>query len=721
MRRDGSHLFPLISIFFLFSVLSYGQSWSGILSTSRAIDWTGAGLQSIFPDGETAPNPWTPPTRTLCTTVSTLTNIVSVMSGCSAGTYVLLSAGTYTLSSALNIYGANNVTLRGAGPMSTTISMTGGAEISLGAASGAASATLTSAPGNYTVGTTSVVVTTSSPPSVGTLVWFNQCDTGFNGSPCTGTATDNGGLFICSFYTACDLSGGTPNTNESQQQNAVVTSVTNSGGGTYTIGFTPGIYMLNWAYAQSATLNWQTQSYVAVGVGLEDMTITYQAGQNQYVALNSAYDSWVKGLRVIGGAVNAPISLNRTVHCLAFNNYIYAETPTSIGNANQLTLDQGSDSTDLILNNIMTGGLAMEGEGLDTGVVIAYNYNRDSQTTYYQNSSFQHHGEASFILHEGNEFGISEADDTWGTHHLDTWFRNYFSGWDSPYVTVNPRSLEIDNYARFENIIGNALGGSKSTAYQGTSSSVGNIYVIPTSDTVAMNSMMRWGNCDTVTGTCRFDSSEVPTSLSGNAAPFVNSVPSSQNLPCSFFLAGYTSTTCTPHPNGGTGLSWWKVCTNWTTFPTSCSATQTQPFPVAGPDVTGGAYVNGTAYDVPAAVAFNNLPIDTSYQQSYSITGSSWSSGTETLTVSGLPNVAHLMGGFQVIGVSACNSGAGAEFVMTGSTSTTVSYALASNPGNCAGGTMKFPDVRQFDERVYQNDPGGNPPQAPTGLTAAVQ
>jgi hypothetical protein len=128
--------------------------------------------------------------------------------------------------------------------------------------------------------------------------------------------------------------------------------------------------------------------------------------------------------------------------------------------------------------------------------------------------------------------------------------------------------------------------------------------------------------------------------------------------------------------------------------------------------------VNGTAYDVPASIAFQNLPIDTSYQKSYTITSSNWSSGTETLTVSSLPNTTHLMGPFQVSGGN-CSTGTG-EAYMTASTSTTVSYALASNPGSCTG-TMKFPDVRQFDERVYQNDPGGDPPPAaPTGLAAQV-
>jgi len=132
--------------------------------------------------------------------------------------------------------------------------------------------------------------------------------------------------------------------------------------------------------------------------------------------------------------------------------------------------------------------------------------------------------------------------------------------------------------------------------------------------------------------------------------------------------------------------------------------------------------VNGTAYDIPASIAFKNLPIDPNYQKSYSITASIWAGGIETLTVSGLPNTTHLLGPFQLSG--ACSSGTG-EFYITVSTSTTISYALASNPGSCAGATFKFPDVRQFDERVYEADGisvgGPPPPNPPTNLAVTVQ
>lgn len=730
MRRNCSDLFPLVSILLLFSILSYGQSWSGILSTTRAIDWGHAGLQATFPDGETTPNPWTPPTRPACTTAqagitvpvpsgTSLTSIATALTNCASanhtGSYLLLGNGSFALASAfLRFNGMNYVTLRGSGPMSTTIKVTGTSHIEFGASSSIGSAPLTSDPSNYNIGATSIKVTTATPPSVNTLAWIAQCDTGFSGAPCKGSPSDNGGLFVCGLYSACDLSGGSPTTNQNQQQELIITSVTNSGGGTYTIGLASGLFMPNWAFSQNATLYWET-SNVAIGDGLEDLTLTMDNSQDQQVSFNNAIDSWIKGVRFVGGGVNRTIGTGGKNN-LIVNNYLYVQTPSALGpNINNI-INMGFDSDFMVLNNILTGGTAVEGAFSPQADVIAYNYGRDVQTTYYQATEFMHQGGSSFMLFEGNQWDVSEDDDTWGTHNLNTWFRNYLSCWDAPYVTLNARALQIDNFARFENVAGNTLGGPQCTAgYQGTSASLGYIYVIPSSDNVALDSMMRWGNCDTFTGTCRFQSSEVPTSLSGNATPFENFVPSSQNLPASFFMNDAVA-----QPDGGTGLSWWKVCTNWTTFPTACATSRTPPFPTSGPDVSSGPYVNGHSYDIPAAVAFNNLPIDTSYQNSYSITGSNWSKGTETLTVSGLPNVLHLMGPFQVSG-GACGTGSG-EAYMTGSTSTTISYALASNPGSCSSGTFKFPDVRQFDERVYQSDPNGEPPpQAPTGLQAAVQ
>src|SRR5271170_7321986 len=136
MRRDISHLFPLISIVLLFSTLSHGQAWSNILAPSRAINWSNAGLPATLPDGETTPNSWTPPTRPACasaqagTTVpiasgASQSTIASALAACASanpnGSYLLLGSGTFSLNSGnWLIYNLNNVTLRGSGPMSTT-------------------------------------------------------------------------------------------------------------------------------------------------------------------------------------------------------------------------------------------------------------------------------------------------------------------------------------------------------------------------------------------------------------------------------------------------------------------------------------------------------------------------------------------------------------------------------------------------------------------------
>jgi len=213
------------------------------------------------------------------------------------------------------------------------------------------------------------------------------------------------------------------------------------------------------------------------------------------------------------------------------------------------------------------------------------------------------------------------------------------------------------------------------------------------------NTSLGSGTCTVTTNT------EVPEALPGNASALANAVPSSSTLPASFFLP------TTAHPSGGTGLSWWKTCASWTTFPTNCASYTTPPFPAAGPDVSGGPNINGYAYNVPAQVAWVNLPIDTAYQGSYSITASSWAGGVETLTIAALPNNSvHIMGPFQISG-GACSTGSGESYITTSTTpngtSSQITYALASNPGSCTSGQFLFPDVRQFDERVYSLDNGG--------------
>lgn len=699
-----------LSVLFFTLLPCYSQNWSGIVAPSRAIDWSSAGLLATLPTGEVTTNPWTPPVRSKCgSTISagaSAATINSALGACSAGTYVLLGAGSFTINNAnITLYNQNGVTLRGSGAQSTTLHLTGSSQILFGIAWNQGTCTWLT---GLSAGSTSLTMNGCSGPALvpGEMITFSQCDTGYSGTPCSGTSADNGGLYICGDNNACQVDSNTGNNNH-QSQVVYVSSV--SGSSTFTVNFTPGIYMPNWATARTALVTWEATTSAGntanpYGNALEDLTVYTTSSSADYsVVMNFTYSSWIKGVRFLGSATSEPLDLTHAKSCLISNNYFFSDIGIDSLYPAGMAMDTSSDN--LILNNIMASGVPWEGLGGNEGNVLAYNYGRDTFTTYYENNLFDHHAGTAFGLFEGNQVGIWTGDNTWGTHDLDTLFRNYFSGWDPPYQTMNPRAVQIDAYARFMSVVGNSIGSALITNYASSTAFAFGIDILGATDTLVGASLLRWGNCDTATATCRFQSGEVPTSLSGNAAPFVNSIPASNNLPCSFYMNAYTASPCTLHPNGGTGLSWWKVCTAWTSFPTSCSTSQTQSFPISGPDISGAPYVNGHAYDIPAAIAFANLPIDTSFQSSYTITSSSWSSGTETLTISGLPDITHLMGPFQISG-GACSTGTGEAYI-TGSTTTTVSYALTGNPGACAG-TFKFPDVRQFDELVYQSDPASS-------------
>jgi hypothetical protein len=742
MRRHCANLFPLISMLLLFSTLSNGQAWSGILTSSRAIDWSNAGLPATLPDSETTATPWTPPVRTQCVTTacqnvttnagsSTVAQINSAISSAPAGTYVLLPAGTYTINSTVIMYGVNNVTLRGSGPQTTILNITSGDYIAMGEYFSGGTGKFSA---NYAAGTTSITVTgATSTPVAGNLAQITQCDTGSGVQPCSTVPSDDGSIYVCGDYDPCQGGSDTDSAYTHQEQNVIITAVTNNGGGSYTLTISPGLYMPNWVTTQGAIISWDSSSNLASGLGLEDMTLHSPINSGNYIVqAANTYASWIKGVKILGLPASFPLKVQGSKNFLIFNNYCASAIALS-GYSACYSVDTSSDV--LTLNNIAAQGIGTEYDGRNVGVVTAYNFDRDAFTLYTEDQwAFDHHAFSSFDLYEGNESGTMDEDNIWGTHALNTYFRNYIVGFDAPYAggTPNARGLNLNNYQRFENVVGNVIGSSQITAYEGTG--YGTAFQIGTGDSLVASTLMRWGNVTNIKQSTdtpansgvRFVSSEVASNLASPNAAWENPVPSNDNLPCSFFLGGYTSTTCTAHPNGGTGLSWWKVCTTWTTFPTACATTQTQPFPVTGPDVTGGPYVNGYSYDIPAAIAWQNLPIDTTYQNSYPIISSSWASGVETLTVTGLPTGSvDIIGPFQISGTGSgtCTTGANKECFMTNSSvvTNTISYALASNPGSLSGGTVKFPDIRQFDERVYQDDSGGDPPpSAPTGLAAQV-
>lgn len=724
--------------------IAVGQPWSGILATSRAIRWDqNAGLPTVFIDGETTANAWNQPIRsTICTTLSagaTSAAMNSAFTTCSSPTtpsVISLPAGTSTLAGDINFYG-KNITLRGAGPMSTFINLNGH-NLTLGRHSSAGSTAVTA---GLSQGSTSITVASSSGITSGMIVQMYQCDDPNSGNPCSlTTPTDNGSIWVCGFNSVCNIDGGA-GVYRDQQQTFLVTNVA---GNVLTVS--PGIYMSNWATAFTATVEWNDfASFPCTGIGLENVTIvTPHSGGT--INFSYCYASWITGVRFIGSNTdggNSIVEGEGNMRTLMANNYLYCLDPTSPNVSNYMFLEPQRESDNLFLNNILND-CAFRPLGHLEGDVLAYNYLRDALSNtaagFEENCVFQHYPGVAFVLNEGNQMGCDRDDATWGTHDLDTRFREYLECYDVPFFNTGSTSvgMDIGVYSRFDNSIGNVIG-SKTTAgtntgclsYQSTGNTAA--YVIPDggADALTTGSFMRWGNVTTIlqasdtpaNSGIRFVSSEVPSSLSAPNAALSNPVPGNNTLPASFFMSA------TAHPFGGTGLSWWKVCTAWSSFPT-CTATQTQPFPTAGPDVTGGSYVSGTAYDIPAAVAWKALPVDTAYQNSYTVTGSSYSGTTETLTVT-IPAGWHIQGGFTPPAWNAaCNPVGGLSFtgrsdgeiLMTGSSSTTIQYELASNPGLSCTGTLKWPNVRKFDPSIFQADSGAVTPQtsAPVGSIFAL-
>jgi hypothetical protein len=810
MGIDGSrHLFRILkfSLFAAFILLwpslVFAQAWSGVLSSSRAINWANAGLPATLPDGETTANPWTPPVRTtVCATISSgasASTINSAIASCTPGQVVQLPCDkSITVNSAtINMYGQNDVTLRGCGADRTTLYLPGSSGVSWDNGDGTDNANWTA---GYGQNATSVTFSATGGITPGqTLITFSA----------DAQTVDPGGVFTCADPGICSEEGGVPQ----QYQVALATAVNGT-----TVTISPGLYMPNWTSLTNLTVSWpRSTSY---GIGLEDMTLDCTGNTNNAcIGMQGTYASWVKGVRVISGqAGESQMVVNTSKNYLISNSYFTDPNIFVEG----IVLNTESDG--LIINNISESGAFVYIQAPGAGTVIAYNalfHGNNSPGQYYANNiTVDHANGYSYLLEEGNELGNIQDDAIHGTHNFDTFFRNLAFTNDPPFEDDSSiEGISMEGYSRFENIIGNVIGCSSPTV--GCNGTVSNYKETPSNNTggstifnigvksgytwpvipedpISPETAMFWGNYDTVTGAARWcgnssdpgwsttcgSASEVPSlinaasgftqSLSGSgdgpytatlsnlpcvygnnlivagsvigydasqngtitgtgissgsvncstgavsvtftstptsptiqylqqtssSSPYRNAVPSSTTLPDSFFLSANTASDC------GTGLSWWKVSTNYPTNTTS----KCVPFPPIGPDVAGGNDTAGYANDIPAYVAWKDLPIDTSYQTSYSITGSSWSGGTETLTVTGLPNTDNVSGEFQISGASGCNG----TFMITTSNVGSISYATSSSPGSCSGGNFLYPDVRAFNESVYENDPASSS-SAPT-------
>jgi hypothetical protein len=536
----------------------------------------------------------------------TAAQITAALASASANTYVLLGPGTYNFSSGqITFPSKGQVELRGSGANSTFLvigasaggmCVLGGAFICVaspdqpyfnqpppnvcawtsGYAQGGTSITLAAAGGNCPQ---SIVTASTNAP---TILWLEQCETGLSAasatSACTGTETDNGQLFICSWiYSSsspaqgCASEGavgqtsGNQNNNRGQFEGHVATAF-NSGTGVATIA--PGLIYPQWSSARMPRA-WLQKSISTVGI--RDMSIDDSSnGSSEMITFAGAYKFWVSGVRFTKTnqwAVFILTSLNGTIK----DSYWYGQTG---GNSDAMSIRQEGGGNNLFLNNIITqtfGNLIFDGPS--SGDVIAYNFeiNSFSPNDFMRGMGYGH-AVNSYELYEGNIMASTYGGDgDHGSANMITRFRNFIPGWEScangqcGTITFKDSGTNaINDYygGRYNHNIANVMGTpGYHTSYQCTTNGnatcvqqVGVPNMPAIGDPLSKTTSIFWGNYDTVSAAVRWCGSvldtgwlttcggisEIPTTLStlANALPSLGDAAAGQGaMPASFLFS----------------------------------------------------------------------------------------------------------------------------------------------------------------------------------------
>jgi hypothetical protein len=562
---------------------SSGAPWASVIDPARAIEWSKAGVVGGI-QNRTA----------VCATLNpgaTAGQINSAIAACPSGQVVMLNAGTYNLADD-GIVMKSGVTLRGAGADQTLLNFTtsngcigvwasvcflGSEEWAGGWDTQPGDQNAADWTGGYAKGATEITLSNvgSTGISVGQYIYLDQAND-------TSPGTD---FFICSATdTGCSLEGGAPGRviNGIERNQMQMVQVTAINGSKYTIS--PGLYSPNWRSSQAPGAWWPSSTIEYAGI--ENLSVDSSndtVGATNLGFLNAA-NCWVKGVRLIRqGNERAMIRLTPAVHTTIENSYFYGGT----GAAQHYGVETFSSSDNLIQNNIFQQTVCPLMLGSNLGSVYGYNYAIDDvyPGNWFIAGAGVHDGGVEYVLFEGNILPGVAADVFHGNGGFNTYFRNYLLGTDTG-KTQATNSVQLFSYQRYYNFVGNVLGTPGYTSNYQADIAAGvetfaNAYYLGNGDTLAndpmvISTLLRWGNCDVATGTCRFEPSEVPSAV----APYGNALPLSQGLPASFYLAAKPS--------------WWPADTAW---------------PPIGPDVTTGnlAGLNGHAHTVPAEDCFRNV------------------------------------------------------------------------------------------------------------------
>ena len=502
---------PIFSILLFCSTFSHAQLWSGIIDSSRAIDWSSAGIPGGIPSRSTQCG------STIAAYSGTAATINAAIQNCTAGQFVNLGAGTFNLSSGIQFHGKSNVTLRGQGANSTFLVFTGAGAGFYNSVVSLEPSTLNEVndaennvcdwTAGYSAGTTTITLancgsTTPAAGSIGNLkvgnivildqldetadtgqIWNCLNSTVEGGPQCSNNGTGAGGFQRSDGTTIpCASCTGGVMKYRSQQQGVRVASC--DGNSTFghacvsgtNITITPGLYMPNWRTGQKPQAWYGTNTLFADGV--ENLSISAgtngnglsnnnTSGASRSIFVGNCDECWVKGVISLY-ANRSHVDVLVATRLVIRDSYFFQNidhSSVSYGVENDSSFDG------LVENNIFQQ--STDGEpncnGACEGMVFDYNFDINNvwDTTGWMQAGFYAHASGNaFNLWEGNIGPGYTSDDVHGTHHFETLFRNRIIGnqaagcGSAGDATCTAQTIPIDTYAgtRYYNIIANVLG-----------------------------------------------------------------------------------------------------------------------------------------------------------------------------------------------------------------------------------------------------------------------